>query len=360
MNNYKDKYLKYKAKYLEFKNNSEQIQIGGGKKIFDLNKKYPDYKKGELQNNLINFEKKYGKNFKIKYNDILINVVLEKANTQTDLTFYRMTYDIPKRNTRLLPFKIDFIDPILVEKNNNTYIANIQKTDKISGSNMTKICLEINRILGAEKTSLGDGTKVNCDKTNEKMDLSYVKLIEKGMTFYMSLGFDFYVDEKIQYSYPLIFSDKNKFKKEINKIIYNIRNIETQDIIEEFETTMELLNKIIKNDDEKNLEIIFGVFNPTHHDLITWYNNFNIKELMNESIDVLKILHKYKNYKKFYKILIKLFKDACNEYNILYKYIVSNERYKIVYKKTIIVRDYIKDFGLLKSYRNTYSYVYNF
>jgi hypothetical protein len=56
---------------------------------------------------------------------------------------------------------------------------------------MVQICLEINRILGVENIFLGDGTQVKCEKNNEKMDLSLLKLIERGMTFYMNLGFDF-------------------------------------------------------------------------------------------------------------------------------------------------------------------------
>jgi len=109
-----------------------------------------------------------------------------------------------------------------------------------------------------------------------------------------------------------------------------------------------------------NFEIILGRKNPTYEGLITWYSKPNIKNLMEESIDVLKTLHKYPNYKKFYKILVKSFNDACDDFSILVKYIVKSERYKIIYKNESIIRNYIGDFGLLSSYRSTYAYVYYF
>lgn len=83
------------------------------------------------------------------YNNIIIDVVFDKAKLPTYKYFYRITFDIPKRTTVLVPFIIDFIDPISGDTNNNTSIVSIQKTDKISGSNMIKICLNINQILGA-------------------------------------------------------------------------------------------------------------------------------------------------------------------------------------------------------------------
>ena len=365
---YKNNHTLHKMKYLEIKNELETIQTGGAENqnggsenqnsgsenIFDLNIKYPEYKKGELQKNLIKFEQKFGNEFKIKYRDNIFDVNLVKTKTMTNVTYYRMMYNTPKRRTSLLPFKIDFIDPILIKKNNNTYIPDINKTDQISGSDMVIICLEIQRILGAYSTSLRDGTEIACNKTGEIMDLSYLKLIEKGLTFYMSLGFDFNVNEKMEY----------KLKKEIERIIKNIRNIKTKKIIKEYENTISLVKKIIKNNDNNNFEIILAKVDQSCHDkLNVWYREPNIeylKYLINESFDVLHVLYKYQDYKQFYTILVKLFKDDCNEYNLLHKAVISNLRYKIIYKNKIIVRDYLKDFGLLYVYRNTYEYIYTF
>jgi hypothetical protein len=72
--NYYEKYIKYKTKYIH----SKGIMKGGDVKTFDLNNKY-EYKKGKLQKNLKIFEKEYGSEFKIKYENILIDVNFMKV-----------------------------------------------------------------------------------------------------------------------------------------------------------------------------------------------------------------------------------------------------------------------------------------
>jgi len=357
MEKYYQKYIKYKEKYLQYKN-SNNILVGGGKKIFNLSKTY-NYKKGKLQDNLIEFEKKFGNSFQIKYMDHILDIDLKKVKLPNEVEFYRMTYDIPHRTTFLTPIIIDFIDIKKTQKNNITYISNIQKTDKLSGSDLLKISLEINKILGAEKTMLYDGTRVKCDKNNEEMDLSLLKLIERDKTFYMNLGFEFEVDNDA-WSYWR-WSDKDKFMKEINRLLTNIRNIKTSDIIKEYKETLDLINDIIKDNYKGKFDILKNNSNPTRNDEIYIEKpEEKIKEIFDESKQVLDILYKYKDEVKFYKILIKLFKDNCAEYLILYKYIVENLRTQIVYNKKIIKRDYVNDFDKLKTYRSMYMYSYTF
>jgi hypothetical protein len=250
MNNYYNKYIKYKTKYLALKNS----QSGGAKKVFNLSAEY-DYKKGNLQKNLIEFEKEYGNNFQIKYEEkdkkIIIDVNLIKVKKINGVEFYRMIYDIPHRTSDLTPFIINFIDITTAQKNNNSYIANIHKTDKISGSDLVKICIEINRILGAEKTALYDGTRITCEKNNEKLDLSLLKLIEKDKTFYMNLGFKLTNDQLPFFKHL----NESNLQREINRLLLKIRSIKTIDLIKEYQSTMELITKIIKDNYSKKLEI---------------------------------------------------------------------------------------------------------
>ena len=353
--NYYQKYIKYKQKYIKLKNNN--ILIGGTKKIFDLSKKY-DYTKGELQNNLIKFEKEFGNNFQIKYEDHILDIVFKKAKFPNDVKFYRMIYDIPHRTTTLAPLIIDFVDIRKTEPNNISYLYNIQKTDKLSGSDLVKIALKINEILGAEKMLVRDGTKVKCNKNNQDMDLSLLKLIERDKTFYMNLGFDFEVDNNA-FAY-LRWSDKKKFMKEIKRLLTNIRNIKTSDLIKEYEETLDLLNYIIEVNYKGEFNILIYNSEPTRDDEIYIEKpQEKIKEIIDESIQVLNILYKYKDEKKFYKILIKLFKDDCAEYSILYKYIVKNLRTQIIYNNKVIKRKYVNDFDKLILYRSyTYSYTF--
>jgi len=353
---YYQKYIKYKEKYINLKNNN--ILVGGTKKIFDLSETY-DYKKGELQNNLKKFEKEFGNEFQIKYEKHIIDIKFEKAKLPNEVEFYRMIYDIPHRTTNLTPLIIDFIDIRNTETNNISHLTNIHNTDKLSGTDLVKISIKINEILGATKLLVRDGTKVKCNKNNQEMDLSFLKLIERNETFYMKLGFDFEVDNN-GWGYWK-WSDKDKFMEEINRLLINIRKIKTSEIIKEYEKTLDLINQIIKDNYKGKLDIIITKSEPTRINEIYVENPYDkIKELFDESKQVLDILYKYKDENKFYKILVKLFKDNCAEYLTLYRYIVSNLRTHIIYNKTTIKRDYVDDFDKLIIYRGIYMYSYTF
>lgn len=344
--NYK-KYIKYKNKY---------NKIVGGSKIFDLDKK-SEYTKGELHENIEKVYKKYGENIKIKYKDLILDVELKKIKLLNNQEIYQMMYDIKKRTYDLTPFIIEFIDPITMEKNNTTYISNIHRTEKISGSEMVKICLRINEVLGAEKTILGDGTKVVCEVNKEEMDLSYLKLLERKKTFYMNLGFDYEIT-KDRFFHVRI-EDKEEFRKKINETIDNIRRIKTEEIIEEYEKTMELLVKMIKENYKEKIEMKKSVWNPIYKDIYIENPESKIIEIIEESKKVLDVLNKYREIEYLYEIMIKIFKKKCDEYVVITKYIVENMRTKIKYGKEKIERKYVKDFSLLVDLRYIwYSYIF--
>lgn len=331
----------------------------GGEKIFDItHTEYPEYKTGKLIENVSKLYKKYGSKFSIKMNDIVIPVKLVKTKLPNGLKFYRLIYDIEHRTTRLTPIIIDFLDPIKVEINNFSYISNIQKTNDISGSNLVKICLAINKILGAKKTYLGDGTEVLCAKNNQLMDLSYIKLIERGTTFYMNLGFDFEVTDK-DWFYKR-FSSTKELKKKIYSLIKKIRTIKTITLINEYEATLSLITKIIKDNYKGKFEILYNNSNLTKEAEIYAENPYKkITEIFDECKTMLEILNKYKNIEKFYLILVKTFRETCDEYTTLNKYIMENDRTKIIYDKAVIKRNYVIDFDLLKNLRySMYSYTF--
>jgi hypothetical protein len=176
------------------------------------------------------------------------------------------------------------------------------------------------------------------------MDLSYIKLIERGTTFYMNLGFDFEVTDK-DWFYKR-FSSTKELKKKIYSLIKKIRTIKTVSLINEYEATISLITKIIKDNYNGKFEIL--------------YNNSNLTkeaEIFDECKTMLEILNKYKNIDKFYLILVKTFRETCEEYTTLNKYIMENDRTKIIYDKTVIKRNYVIDFDLLKNLRySMYSY----
>lgn len=349
------KYLEYNNSILNENSNINQL---GGEKIFDLSKKYPEYKKGKLIENVNKLNKKYGSKFSIRMNDITIPVNLVKVKLPNGVNFFRLIYDIEHRTTILTPIIIDFIDPIKAELNNFSYIANIQKTNDISGTNLVKICLAINKILGVKKTYLSDGAEVLCTKNNQVMDLSYIKLIERRTSFYMNLGFDFEVTDNDWFSKR--FSSTKDLKKKIYKLIKKIRTIKTITLIKEYEDTLSLLVKIIKDNYKGKFEILYNNSNLIHNSEIYDENPYKkIYEIFDECKIILEILNKYKNIDKFYLILVKTFREACDDYTLLNKFIIYNNRTKIIYNNSIIKRNYVIDFDFLKMLRYSfYSYTF--
>jgi hypothetical protein len=334
-------------KFIDYKNNMD-FQTGG-ERIFDLShNEYPEYKRGKLIENVSKLYKKYGSKFSIKMNDLVLPVKLVKTKLPNGVKFFRLIYDIEHRTTRLTPIIIDFIDPIKAETNNFSHILNIQRTNDISGSNLVKICLAINKILGAQKTYIGDGTEVICSKNNQVMDLSYIKLIERGTTFYMNLGFDFDVTDNDWFHKR--FSSTKELKKKIYSLLKKIRIIKTITLIKEYEETLSLLTRIIKDNYKGKFEILYNNSNLTKEAEIYAENPYRkITEIFDESKIMLEILNKYKNIDKFYLILVKTFRETCDEYTSLNKYIMENDRTKIIYDKTVIKRNYVIDFDLLKN-----------
>ncbi len=356
MNNYYKKYIKYKLKYINLLKN----QTGGKKelKIFDLSEEH-DFVKGDVEENLKKLEKEYGKRFIIKSTklDVEVEVDLYKIKLPSDLEFYRMKYDIVDRTTYLSPFVIDFFDVTKSELNNNSYLYDIQKTDKISGTQMVKLCLEINKILGVNKIFLFDGATVKCG--NKDLNLSFIKLLEYGKTFYMKLGFEF---EMTNHQSPYYrFTSKTKFIKEFDRLLESIKSIKTSDLLNEYEKTLDLINKVVKENYKQEFKIFIDNSYPVELETYQEPNpKDSIGDIFEECNEVLEILNEHTDTKYFYEILINLFKKKCEQYYILYTHIISNQRKKLVYGNIEIDRPYINDFNFFLEYIYKYYYSYTF
>ena len=210
--------------------------------IFDLGINY-DFG-SDLQINLAKLKNKFGNKFSIKWMDWILPVRLDMVLIDTDkLKFYKLDYDMPHRTTYLKHLSIFFLDPLTNKLNNNSYIANIHKTDLISGSDMVRIALEINRVLGVKRTSLNDGATILCADT--EVDLSFFKLIERGLTFYMKFGFEFEITNPEWFG--VHFKNLSQLKNKVSDLISKIKNIKIKPIISEYEKILYMLAYVIKN-----------------------------------------------------------------------------------------------------------------
>ena len=214
---YKNKYIKYKNKYMNMLNQK------GGTKTFNLENEYDYFILGDLQNNLVELENHFGNSFYIKFGDINLKFKLEKINHNpfNDIKFYRLIHKVGKRITSREPLIIDFIDPISIELNNNCCLTSIQRTEECSGKQFVNLCIEICKKLKVNKIITGDEATITCDGI--KIDLSLLKLIENKKTYYMSLGFDV---EKSNANYFLLYiKDKETILQLMNQYIDKIRLI---------------------------------------------------------------------------------------------------------------------------------------
>jgi hypothetical protein len=318
----------------------------------------------DVQENIKNIYKKYGKKFLIKHKSNTIPVSLEKVLLDTyNEQIFCLYYDIEKRHDDLIPFSIYFIDPLTSELNNNTYISDIHRTDDINGSTMVKIVLKINEVLRVKKTSLYDATTIECN--TQTYDLSYFKLIEKGITFYMKFGFDFDMGS-IDMFYTR-FKSVDDLKIKIKEILEKIKKIKVKNLIDEYQETLDILNDVVKKQDYNNFNIVLNDYNSY---LIIPYRRYYkknpekyISELFKESNIMLNILKdNAMKYEYFTDFIIELFnsKDKCVLYDRISEYIFYSDRYKIIYGKKSVERDYIGWFEYLNILRSKMIFSYYF
>ena len=357
--NSKYKYKKYKTKYNKLQKYIDQ-HASGDKKIFDLSE-YKQYKfTDDVQKNLRQLEKTFGKSFTIKWDKIIFPVILHtKTFKSNDVTFYEIYYDMPNRIHDLKPFSIMFIDNKTLELGNASYIANIHRTYNISGSQMMYFVLELQRVLGVEKTILHDGATVNCD--GSRMNLSYIKLLEKGKTFYMKFGFEYEIDKSGWF--VMRYKNEKEYKKDLDNTIAKIKKIKIDDIIKDYEDILDILVETTKTGDYRNFNIKFVTETEfKNHDY--YYADdpyFAIPDIFRDTFNILHILNGSKD-KYFYEFFIKLFNDTvrCHDYLILKKIIADSIIYSIESKNKTAKFKYTPIFNRFSSLKRISSYVYHF
>ncbi len=329
-------------------------------KIFDLNN-FDIKFNAKLESNLALVKKTFGSKFIIKYNEIEVPVIFSKIKLDSNnFEFYVLKYDEPDRTDDLYPFKISFFDPIVNKFNGNSYINNIRKTNKISGSSMVKLVIEINRVLGVKKTFLWDGSEVSCG--DDQIDLGLMKIFEKGYTFYMNFGFK--PDTTQKYYNLLIFDNSTQLESKLKTLLNKVKKITISNIISRYEKLLDIITKVVKTQDYTSFyiaDIETYTFNPIDSNQLV-----NVKDskkkiagLFEEINSVLSILKKT-NKKYLVDYLVELFKSNCSDCTVLLKYLCYNSNYKIVWKKNIIQRNYLIYFHYIIAIRKYFYYSYTF
>ena len=334
----------------------------GNKSELDLDKIKP-YPKNNLQKNLREIEKKYGNQFNIKYKKKIMPVTfVKKTLLYNNNSYYELTYDIPDRTTYLYPLLISFADIPERKINNNSYINNIHKTDKFSGSEIVNIALKINEVFGVKEVFINDGTAVNCG--GQEMDLSLHSLIKNERTYYMKFGFDYYINDR---STPLYmkFNNINHLKKTIKNTVKIIKQIKIKDLIKFYNNLLDLCCLITKENNKHNFKIIEKDAIFSKPDKTNWFKYTKdpyskIPNIINDCYTLLNILNTAKET-YLYELLNNTFKDPndCYKYNIIIRTIMNME-YNYIYNKKSLEKKFILPLGLLSAIRYSYTFCYKF
>lgn len=315
-------------------------------KVFDLNSNKIKFG-NNVQNNIKILLNKLGRKFVIQ--DIIKGKVIKIpalfVRTCGHIPYYYLIYDIKDRNNALFPFKIDFIS----EKNildNDCYIANIHKTDKISGTNMMNLVIKILRKLNVDTVYLHDGAAVEFSD-GVLVDLTFYKLIEKGITFYQKFGFKFTINNN-RYLIRKYGYDKhlNKF---IIKYIDQFKKIKIQNIKKDYNKINNILNLVIANKDYDQLKIY--KYNRIRPYLIDQKKNVQIVENMTAKVKTaIRILENSKK-KYIYELLIDLWNTNQSDY-IELDNIINDSKYIIKYHDMKIISKFNKILDMIYIIKN--------
>ena len=317
-------------------------------KILDLDKK--NIYKGDLKSNLLQFYDRYSGKIIIKYKKYKIPTIVKYSNLLNGVKYLSIFSNDKDRKTSLLTFKIDFIDIRTAEFNGNAYIANIHKTKEISGTTLINICITICKMLAVKTIIIGDGTEVYCN--DDIYDLSLLKLIETGKTFYMRFGFENDPTGNIGYYQ---FKNLKELQNMRNRLIKYLRSIKISDIIKEYKETLHIATSCIEENNKGKLEILlYSDSSPLESNIFKKENpaeSDNLFSLIVECQDIFKIINENPKYNFLYELLIYLFNYKCDHYGVLNKYILESSRVQIKYGKKKLDRLYIKPINILKKIR---------
>ena len=302
-----------------------------------------------LQKNIILIKKKFGSQFSIKNQDIEIPIKLFMVKNEYNpkLRYYSMVYDIETRDEYLLPFKINFINYLSLEKDNNCYISDITKFGHISGSQMVLFVLKLLKILGAEKAFLYDGTRIECN--GMKIDLSFFKLIEKGITFYQKFGFKIFMDPSNHFL-KIKYGTTETMSKALRDNLQQMQKIKLSYYYKCYQYILNILFDVIKNQAyDKIIIYLYHRYKPyIYKRSMTKQKVLSLVQEIDTFLGIIKRLDKV----YLYQAMIKLFYEDCSQYVQLEDHIFNNLFYGISYNNKHIYLKHIKIFDNLKLIRN--------
>ena len=311
-------------------------------KTLDITKLRSVLTSQDLQSRLAELHNKFGKEFNIKFKKITLKVKMQKEkNLAGTITYWTIFSEDLTRRFQTLSLKFfDINEKIL---NDNVYIANINKTASISGSSIIEFVNQLCDYLGVHKSYLHDGATVDCE--NYRINLSFLKLIEKGKTFYMSHGF--IPTGGVNLYYSIYDASEIQRLNRIKAVLDNTKKIKTADLEKTLKSIIEFCSKILLNGKYENIKI----WQYDIHSGKEFYYFADFSEVVGI---IKKLSYSLKIFSEFNlpvlnQLLIKLSNVACEYYAELYDLLVDHDFIFIEFKskKSASLLPFMKPYKIL-------------
>ncbi len=319
-------------------------------KYFSLTRPPIKFPPGKLQENLKLLHKKMGERFTLLYRSskkihkLPLFLFWDKRDKM-----YVIKYDRLYTDDELFPLVITFQDQDTLKNNNNAYIANIHKTDKVSGSMVVEMAIRLIWTLGAEKITINDGATIDCQ--GKEIRLSPFKLLEKNRSFYEKFGFRPYdiPGENPRWSTPV-----KKATKDKEKAIRAIKAMRIESIRRYLTRLFNIYTSIMKTGDYNSIRFFYPNTIPPRNELRhtrrTMPQKDNKQAVQDQLMYITRLFEILPKKGKLWPWLKTAFYERCNEYYDFMDNLLHKPYMGIEWKKRFIWNRYVKPFWVLRVY----------
>lgn len=314
-------------------------------KLFDLNldhKFSDDYDKNldEIYKSLVPY-------FHIKYNEYYIPMEIRQI-VRDDLKFYEILHYDKEHKTIMSRFHIMFINTFTFKHDGTVDLSSIRKFDDIPGKIVVDIAIKLCKIIKMKKIILFDDAMIYCPE-EYSFNLSFIKLIETGKTFYEEFGFKPMIS--MCHNPYFKYSSVESLMTRRNKLISEIRAIKMVDIIKLCEDAI----TILKQDDSAIVAITGSLIDTyivdredVNKSRDRWIGNYT------EMIRTMKVSKK----ELFGDFLVDLCRMNCDKYGSIIGFIMGNRNNLYAFKNNdvFVEHKYVKLLCELNSIKKFYLY----
>ena len=212
---------------------------------------------------------------------------------------------------------------------NVAYIAQIHKGSKMPGGSVLKFAIRILETLKVRKAYLHDASNVSCATDHSWVELALFKLLENGVTWYGSYGFQPDVEQAI----VLVNGSHQETLDRFNAAVEAFRNMTTATVLQELADRRKRLLQCIESpttvtmefadpvQDMPNGELPIDVNTPSYERRLR-VAAYDLYRYFNEAHNILE--RHIKRGAKFYETMLTVYADNCAHYTDVVYYLFDN------------------------------------